>query len=86
MIGFGVGHIPVVAAFVQNYIDLVLLGVIVVVLIPTIFHYIQAVVKGRKEKAAHAARNAEGTPSEKLVLDPDVFSQKHDGAHEADTQ
>jgi hypothetical protein len=43
-------------------------------------------VKGRKEKAAHAARNAEGTPSEKLVLDPDVFSQKHDGAHEADTQ
>ncbi len=84
MIGFGVGHIPVIAAFVQNYIDLVLLGVIVVVLIPTIYHYIQAVVKSRKEKAAHAARSAEGTPAEKLVLDPEVFSQKHDGVHEAD--
>lgn len=86
MIGFGVGHIPVVAAFVQNYIDLVLLGVIVVVLIPTVYHYIQAVVKSRKEKAAHAAKTAAGTPSEKLVLDPAVFSQQHDGAHEADTK
>ena len=84
MIGFGVGHIPVVATFVQDYIDLVLLGVVVVVLIPTIYHYIQALVKGRKEKAAHAAKTAEGTPSEKLVLDPAVFSQKHDGVHEAD--
>ena len=84
MIGFGVGHIPVVAAFVQNYIDLVLLGVIVIVLIPTIYHYIQAVVKGRKERAAHVAATVEGTPSEKLILEPDVFLQKHDGAHEAD--
>lgn len=77
-------YIPGVSDFVQNYIDLVLLGVIVIVLIPTIFHYIQAVLKSRKERAAHAATTAEGTPSERLVLDPDVFMQKHDGAHEAD--
>ena len=84
MLGFGVGHIPVVAAFVQNYIDLVLLGVIVVVLIPTVYHYIQAVVKGRKEKAARAAQGTDGTPAEKLELDPAAFTQKHDGQHEAD--
>jgi membrane-associated protein len=86
MVGFGVGHIPVVAAFVQDYIDIVLLGVVVVVLIPSLYHYIQALVKGRKAKAAHAAMSAAGTSAENLVLDPDVFSQKHDGAHEADSK
>ena len=89
MIGFGVGHIPVVAAFVQNYIDIVLLGVVVVVLIPSIYHYIQAVVKGRKAKAAHAdhtAETADGTSAEKLVLDATVFSQKHDGHHETESK
>lgn len=91
-IGFGVGHIPVVAHFVQNYIDLVLLGVVVIVLIPSVYHYVQSVVKSRraKKEAAHkhslAAEALSHEEAEKLALKPDVFSQKHDGHHEPDTQ
>ena len=91
-IGFGVGRIPVVAHFVQNYIDLVLLGVVVIVLIPSVYHYVQSVMKSRraKKEAGHkhspAADALTHEEAEKLALKPDVFTQKHDGHHEPDTQ
>lgn len=81
LFGFGVGHIPVVADFVEKYIDLVLLGVVIVVLLPTIYHYIQALVKARKAKHRHSAEGIDhqAQPDE-LALDPKVF-EKHRGAH-----
>lgn len=77
--GYFLGYIPPVADFVRDYIDIILLGAVVVTLIPTIFHYIQSTMKARR-----AARTATtGTPAlEKLVLDPDAFDTPHDGKHE----
>lgn len=81
--------IPPVADFVSEYIDLVLITVVVLVLIPSIYHYIQAVVRSRKLKkeAAHkhstAVDDVSAPEAEDLVLDPEVFSQKHDGRHES---
>lgn len=84
--------IPPVADFVSEYIDLVLIGVVVIVLTPSVYHYIQAVVKSRraKKEAAHKHSPVPGAVSheeaEKLALKPDVFTQKHDGHHESDSQ
>ena len=89
-LGYGVGHIPVVAAFVQDYIDIVLLAVVTITLIPSVYHYLQAVMKARraKKEAAHKhspeALKVTHDEAEKLALKPDVFSQKHDGQHEPD--
>jgi membrane-associated protein len=46
--GYLLGYIPPVARFVSSYIDVILLGAVVVTLIPTIFHYIQSTMKARK--------------------------------------
>lgn len=79
--GYLLGHIPAVANFVSEYIDLVLIGVVVIVLIPSIWHYIQAVRKSRQAKHKHSEA-ASVKAAEELALDPTVFSQKHDGKHE----
>lgn len=74
--GYLLGYIPPVADFVQAYIDLILLGAVVVTLIPTIIHYVQSTVKARRAaRAGHVA-------VEQLVLDPEVFEENHDGRHE----
>ena len=89
-LGYGVGHIPVVAAFVQDYIDIVLLAVVTITLIPSVYHYLQAVMKARraKKEAAHKhspeAVKVSHDEAEKLALKPDVFTQKHDGQHESE--
>lgn len=87
LLGYWVGHIPVVAYFVQEYIDLVLLGVIVVVLLPTIYHYVQAFVKARRAKHRHSAEALDQIADpEELVLDPSVFDSDHHGAHADDSK
>jgi membrane-associated protein len=84
--------IPPVKDFVVDYIDVVLIGVIIIVLIPSVFHYVQAVRKARKlrKEAAHKHSTAVDALSpeeaEKLVLDKDVFSQSHEGRHEQNPQ
>jgi len=79
MLGFGVGHIPVVADFVEKYIDLVLLGVVIVVLLPTLYHYIQALVKSRRAKKAHISRALdEQTATEEQTLLTEILDPKHD--------
>lgn len=80
--------IPPVADFVSEYIDIVLIGVVVIVLIPSVYHYIQAVVKATKLKkeAGHKHSPAVDALSheeaQKLVLKETDFEQKHDGRHE----
>ena len=73
LVGFLLGYIPPVRDFVVEYIDLILIGAVVVTLVPTIFHYIQSSMKARKKRA-------EGVPSdaevEALALDPNKFDQK----------
>lgn len=81
--GYLLGYIPPVRDFVVEYIDVILLVAVAVTLIPTIYHYIQSVVKARKRKAAEPrvsdARVSDAQASDdSLVLDPDKFDQKPD--------
>lgn len=56
-LGFALGHIRPVANFIIRYIDVVLIAVVLITLIPTLFHLLQANLKARK-----AAKTA-ATPS-----------------------
>jgi membrane-associated protein len=74
VIGFLLGNITPVADFVIKYIDVVLLGVVVLTIIPTAFHLIQRSVKSRR-----AAREAADLPTDgEVALDPTVFDRKRD--------
>ena len=47
-LGYVLGNIAPVADFIIKYIDIVLLAVVVVTLVPTLFHLLQANLKARK--------------------------------------
>jgi membrane-associated protein len=76
--GYFLGYIPPLADFVRDYIDLILLGAVVLTLLPTIYHYVQSTVKARRE-----ARAGVTVDPQKLVLDPETFNTDNDGKHEA---
>lgn len=79
LFGFGVGHIPIVADFVEKYIDLVLLGVVIVVLLPTVYHYVQALVKSRKAKKTHTSLGLdEQTATQEQALLTEILDPEHD--------
>jgi membrane-associated protein len=69
-VGFLAGHIPGVRELVEEYIDVVLIGVVLIVLIPTIFHYVQSFIRARRDRA----RNADGPLTDAEVMLPkEVF-------------
>ncbi len=72
--GYLLGYIPPIAVFVREYIDVILIGAVVLTLIPTVFHYIQT---SRKAKKAREQGIEEPKPEE-LALEPDAFDQKFD--------
>ncbi len=72
--GYLLGYIPVVGDFVKEYIDLILLGAVIVTLIPSIYHYIQAASRAKRESQA----DAEPLTEEQIVLDAKYFDQKPD--------
>ncbi|KQR52629.1 hypothetical protein ASF88_14070 [Leifsonia sp. Leaf336] len=55
LFGYVIGYIPPVAAFVSNYIDVILIGAVVITLIPTLFHYFQSLRKAKKKRLEAAA-------------------------------
>jgi membrane-associated protein len=67
--GFLLGYIPPVADFVTKYIDLILLGAISIAVVPTVYHYIKATLRARKN------RGAAQPSSDELVLDQSLFDQ-----------
>jgi membrane-associated protein len=70
--GFLLGYIPPVADFVTNYIDVILLAAVAIAVVPTVFHYIQSVVKARRRNAAGVT----GAEASDLVLGETKFDQK----------
>jgi membrane-associated protein len=68
--GYLLGYIPWLADFVTKYIDLILLGAVAITLVPTIFHYVQSVLKARKARSEQSTTDT-GT----LILNPNVFDQ-----------
>ena len=74
--GYLIGYIPPVAEFVQEYIDVILIGAVVLTLIPTLWHYFQSSHKAKR--AAEAAGEdvvTDHEEAEHLVLDPEVFER-----------
>jgi len=67
--GYLLGYIPPVADFVQKYIDLILIGAVVLTLIPTLYHYVQSSRKAKKARAASAASTPEATGTAPVVLE-----------------
>ncbi|CAN5231805.1 hypothetical protein BH11ACT4_BH11ACT4_11900 [soil metagenome] len=66
-VGFLLGYIPPVKDFVVQYIDLILLGAVLIAVVPTVYHTIKAAIASRRlkgERLDDAAANA-------LVLDLD---------------
>lgn len=68
--GFLLGYFEPIADFVIEYIDVILLCAIALAVIPTVFHYVQGVIKARR-----ARERGEDTPlaGEEAALDPDVL-------------
>lgn len=86
VLGFFLGQIPVVRDFTEKYLDVVLIAVVVVTLVPTIIHTINASRKSRKLASAADEETVEATgAAEELLLDPGVFD-RHRGAHNPDKQ
>lgn len=73
--GYLLGYIPPLSDFVRSYIDLILLAAVSIAVIPTVYHYIQSMLRARKK------RNAEALDDETVqayVLHPKDFDQKLD--------
>ncbi|RNE59030.1 DedA family protein [Cryobacterium tepidiphilum] len=68
--------IPPVADFVKSYIDLILLGAVVVTSVPAIMHYLHGVSKAKNSDASAATEDG-------LVLGPDTFEGPQDGRQES---
>lgn len=86
--GYLIGFIPPVAHFVESYIDVILIGAVVLTLIPTLWHYFQSARKAKKAAAAGEDVITDETEAEQLVLDPDVFEHgpHHDQPRRPDQQ
>nr|WP_218881682.1 VTT domain-containing protein [Leifsonia shinshuensis] len=55
LFGYVIGYIPPVANFVSNYIDVILIGAVLITLVPTLFHYFQSLRKAKRKRQAAAA-------------------------------
>lgn len=69
--GFLIGYIPPVANFVSSYIDIILIGAVLITLVPTLIHYFQSLRKAKK-KAAAAAEVGEPTSAPEPRTTPDA--------------
>ena len=70
--GFLLGFIPPVADFVTEYIDVILLAAVAIAVVPTVYHYVQSVMKARK---ARRSGEVADVTAEDLVLDKSLFDQ-----------
>jgi len=53
--GYLLGYIPPVANFVKNYIDLILVGAVVVTVVPAAYHYVRGAQKAKKDGEVETA-------------------------------
>ncbi|MDL9980919.1 DedA family protein [Microbacterium sp. ASV49] len=90
LLGYAIGFIPWVASLVTKYIDLILIGVVVLTIAVTAWHYLRERAKARREAAEGADVETDADEAQALVLDEDVFtpptrrSLRKDSAQEPD--
>ena len=68
-VGFLLGYIPPLADFVTEYIDVILLCAIALAVIPTVYHYIQGVVKARRARKS----GEQPLTDAEVMLDPELL-------------
>ncbi|MFB2581749.1 DedA family protein [Herbiconiux sp. P15] len=74
LLGFGLGQIEPVREFTEKYLDVVLIAVVVLTIIPTVFHYLRERSKAKKDVEAAIEEEIEITgAAERLTLEPEVF-------------
>ncbi|WP_171290252.1 DedA family protein, partial [Acinetobacter baumannii] len=49
LLGFGLGQIEPVREFTEKYLDVVLIGVVILTIVPTVFHYLRERSKAKKD-------------------------------------
>lgn len=67
--GYLVGFIPPVADFVRNYIDVILIGAVILTIIPTAYHYLTSTVKAKRAQRA----GVQPLTDEEVVIDQAFF-------------
>jgi membrane-associated protein len=77
MFGYGIGFIPPIAAFVSEYIDLILLAAVGGSAAYTVIHYFQQRAKARRSTESDGLTDAEEAKA--LVLDEEVFGTAEEG-------
>lgn len=70
-VGFLLGYIPWLKDFVVDYIDVILLLAVAVAVVPTVFHYVQSVLKARKARAA----GVKPLTDDEVALDPKILDE-----------
>jgi len=74
ILGYLLGQIDPVREFTEKYLDVVLIAVVVLTIIPTVFHYLRERSKAKKSLEAEDAEEVEITgAAERLTLEPEVF-------------
>lgn len=67
--GYLVGFIPPVADFVRNYIDVILIGAVILTIFPTLYHYLRSTMKARRAQR----EGVEPLTDSEAVLDAAFF-------------
>jgi membrane-associated protein len=81
LLGFGLGQIEPVREFTEKYLDVVLIAVVILTIIPTVFHYLRESRKAKRDVQAAEAEEVEITgAAERLTLEPEVFGGDVDTA------
>ena len=78
MFGYGIGYIPPIANFVQDYIDLILLAAVGGTALITLWHYLNERHKARKSAAAGVDSDTDAAEAQALRLDAEVFDRAPD--------
>lgn len=72
VLGYLLGNIKPVADFVTEYVDVVLIGVVLLTLIPAVFHYLQSTIKARRANQAGATLPTEAD----VTIDQKYFKNR----------
>lgn len=78
-VGYLLGYIPPVADFVRAYIDLILIGAVLLAVLPTAWHYIQGARKAKQRERAGEDVVTDEAEAEELVIDIDAIDEKRHG-------
>ncbi len=71
--GYLLNYIPPVRDFVTSYIDLILIGAVVIAIVPTAFHTIRSSLEAKKARANGVT---DAMSEEDATLDPSVFDRE----------